>query len=380
MDIETMLKSNVDLQDKEEYATLLLWDFAGDEEFYHTHQTFLSSGAIYLVVTKLNEADDKNAQDLFQLWMDSIHCYSRLEEDKSNSDDSKSSDDLDPPVVIVGTWKDAVTSDVEEIDDAYRENIFKFTENMSEDELRHIRQEYFISNTEDDPSVFQQIREDILNLARKIKTWNKIKAQLLCESELENKNNSCCFPNCRMDCVQLCPEEYFLIHNNSKVLCSRKGEIEDIQMFNTHFSGKPFCARTCPDGFQASVFTCIECKTPCNVQKLVKFSNTTETHTKHKTFEMKIIAVVSSVAVVAIVAIVISVIVCCLEKNDTLHRGTEQTKHINREASEIELGNKNGVKLADSENVEDPDGRRRMVNGYVTDPTTGIKVSLMLVL
>ncbi|CAG2239040.1 unnamed protein product [Mytilus edulis] len=61
-DIETMLKSNVDLHDKEEYATLFLWDFAGDEEFYHTHQTFLSPDAIYLVVTKLNEAGDKKAQ------------------------------------------------------------------------------------------------------------------------------------------------------------------------------------------------------------------------------------------------------------------------------------------------------------------------------
>ncbi|CAG2256633.1 unnamed protein product [Mytilus edulis] len=53
-DIETMLKYNIDFHDKEEYATLLLWDFAGDEEFYHTHQTFLSQDAIYLVVTKLN--------------------------------------------------------------------------------------------------------------------------------------------------------------------------------------------------------------------------------------------------------------------------------------------------------------------------------------
>ncbi|CAG2212078.1 unnamed protein product [Mytilus edulis] len=95
--------------------------------------------------------------------MDSIHCYSRLQEDRSNSADSMTPDDLDPPVVIVGTWKDAVTSEVDE-----------FTENMSEDELRHIRQEYFISNTEDDPSVFHQIREDILNLARKMKTWNKV--------------------------------------------------------------------------------------------------------------------------------------------------------------------------------------------------------------
>ncbi|VDI35146.1 Hypothetical predicted protein, partial [Mytilus galloprovincialis] len=60
-DIETMLtdRSKVDFQDKEE---LLLWDFAGDEEFYHTHQTFLSSEAIYLVVAKLNDAHDKKAQ------------------------------------------------------------------------------------------------------------------------------------------------------------------------------------------------------------------------------------------------------------------------------------------------------------------------------
>ncbi|XP_063419052.1 uncharacterized protein LOC134701867 [Mytilus trossulus] len=173
-DIETMLKFNVDLHDKEEYATLLLWDFAGDEEFYHTHQTFLSPDAIYIVVTKLNEADDKKAKDLFQLWMDSIHCYSRLEEDINKSDSSKrTSYDLNPPVIIVGTWKDALVCDVEEIDDACRENILKYTENISEDELGHIRQEYFISNTENDPSVFQQIRENILNLARKMKTWNK---------------------------------------------------------------------------------------------------------------------------------------------------------------------------------------------------------------
>ncbi|XP_076115762.1 uncharacterized protein LOC143083389 isoform X2 [Mytilus galloprovincialis] len=172
-DIETMLKSNVDLHDKEEYATLLLWDFAGDEEFYHTHQTFLSPDAIYLVVTKLNEADDKEAKDLFQLWMDSIHCYSRLEEDRNESDvNMRTSDDLDPPIVIVGTWKDALICDVEELNGACKENILKYVENISDDELGHIRQEYFISNTEDNPSVFQQIRENILNLARTMRTWN----------------------------------------------------------------------------------------------------------------------------------------------------------------------------------------------------------------
>ena len=54
--------------------------------------------------------------DLFQLWMDSIHCYSRLEEDGHRFDvNEKTSDDLDPPIVIVGTWKDALISDEQEV-------------------------------------------------------------------------------------------------------------------------------------------------------------------------------------------------------------------------------------------------------------------------
>ncbi|XP_063412157.1 uncharacterized protein LOC134694963 [Mytilus trossulus] len=117
-DIEAMLQSKIDINDKEKYATLLLWDFAGDEEFYHTHQTFLSPDAIYLVVAKLNEADDKNAQDLFRFWMNSIHCYtsSRMDEMKNECEDNfKTKDDFDPPVVIVGTWKDAVTSETKEV-------------------------------------------------------------------------------------------------------------------------------------------------------------------------------------------------------------------------------------------------------------------------
>ncbi|XP_052096699.1 death-associated protein kinase dapk-1-like [Mytilus californianus] len=111
MDIEAMLKYNVDLHDREEYATLLLWDFAGDEEFYHTHQTFLSQDAIYLVVTKLNEADDKKAKEMFQLWMNSIHCYCSTTEVLGSIEEKNKS--LYPPVVLVGTHKDKVEASEE---------------------------------------------------------------------------------------------------------------------------------------------------------------------------------------------------------------------------------------------------------------------------
>lgn len=64
-DIESMLNSRVDFDDNEDYASVFLWDFAGDEEFYHTHQTFLSPDAIYLVVTQMNETDKEDTQGIF---------------------------------------------------------------------------------------------------------------------------------------------------------------------------------------------------------------------------------------------------------------------------------------------------------------------------
>ncbi|VDI30931.1 Hypothetical predicted protein [Mytilus galloprovincialis] len=221
MEIEAMLKSNVDLHDKEEYATLLLWDFAGDEEFYHTHQTFLSQDAIYLVVTKLNEADDKKAKEMFQLWMNSIHCYcsttevlgSIEEKNKclyppvvlvgTHKDKVEASEEvklwmnsihcycsttevlgsieeknkcLYPPVVLVGTHKDKVEASEEvKIEDACRDCLDKYAEDVPAVARRHIsdKYEYFISNTEDNPSVFQLIRQNLLNLATTMRTWNK---------------------------------------------------------------------------------------------------------------------------------------------------------------------------------------------------------------
>ncbi|VDI03474.1 Hypothetical predicted protein, partial [Mytilus galloprovincialis] len=173
-EIKSMLQSEVDFRDKEDYATLLLWDFAGDNEFYQTHQTFLSPDAIYLVVTKLNKSNDNEAQEMFGLWMDSIHCYGPQE--KRNSINHCTNQPLCPPVILVGTWKDEVKiSEGEEIQNACIERLNTYARNVSEYACRHIRDEYtqFISNTKDNNDVFHEIRKSILKLARTIKTWNK---------------------------------------------------------------------------------------------------------------------------------------------------------------------------------------------------------------
>jgi GTPase SAR1 family protein len=45
---------NVDLP-KEFFADCAVWDFAGQKEFYATHQTFLTNSAIYLLTTDLSK-------------------------------------------------------------------------------------------------------------------------------------------------------------------------------------------------------------------------------------------------------------------------------------------------------------------------------------
>ncbi|XP_063436869.1 ankyrin repeat and sterile alpha motif domain-containing protein 1B-like [Mytilus trossulus] len=54
----SIIGSAVDLQDEDDYANLTVWDFAGDIEYYNTHQTFLNSEAIFLVVANLHDIDD----------------------------------------------------------------------------------------------------------------------------------------------------------------------------------------------------------------------------------------------------------------------------------------------------------------------------------
>lgn len=41
--------------DENEYATIDLWDFAGDRQFYNTHQIFLSKEALYIVTADMTK-------------------------------------------------------------------------------------------------------------------------------------------------------------------------------------------------------------------------------------------------------------------------------------------------------------------------------------
>lgn len=60
-ELSSIIGSDEDLQDDDSYATLTVWDFAGDIEYYNTHQTFLNPDAIYLVLANLYDIDDTDS-------------------------------------------------------------------------------------------------------------------------------------------------------------------------------------------------------------------------------------------------------------------------------------------------------------------------------
>ncbi|CAC5379497.1 unnamed protein product [Mytilus coruscus] len=92
------------------YALCELWDFAGQKEFYATHQAFLTSSAVYLVVADMKDeiskqglsqcsADFQHIGEYIDFWFDSIHCHRTT--DKQARDRH-----FDPPILLVFTGKD----------------------------------------------------------------------------------------------------------------------------------------------------------------------------------------------------------------------------------------------------------------------------------
>ncbi|XP_060595065.1 uncharacterized protein LOC132749353 isoform X2 [Ruditapes philippinarum] len=92
-------------------ADVSIWDFAGQTEFYDTHQVFLSKRAIYLLVTDMSkqvndivEDGNKNwkISEFADFWLTSIYEFCG----------TKDSDG--PPVILVGTFADILKQESKE--------------------------------------------------------------------------------------------------------------------------------------------------------------------------------------------------------------------------------------------------------------------------
>ncbi|KAL3887957.1 hypothetical protein ACJMK2_000342 [Sinanodonta woodiana] len=172
-----LVNENADklVKDIEKYAALSIWDFAGQFAFYTTHQMFLTSRAIYLLVIDLSQQitdliqDDKcffdadgiklrPVLDLIQIWMNSIHS-------------SVPSPDAIVPVILVGTHVDKLSekSRKEVIDKYFKEVRYMLREKPT---IRHLMDDIAIDNTQPDP-MLEELKKRIFEVSSQQPHWGE---------------------------------------------------------------------------------------------------------------------------------------------------------------------------------------------------------------
>lgn len=153
-----------------ETGSITFWDFAGQTVFQTTHQAFMSSKAVYLLVTDISrpmndsiEDDDddcqcgsdhqKSVKDFLKFWFNTIHTYS--------SESQKGS----PKILVVSTHKDKAQNGNKEIEEHFRDIKRVAKKKML---LPHLVPEMFcVDCNDEDEDVFDKIRSKILEIAKK---------------------------------------------------------------------------------------------------------------------------------------------------------------------------------------------------------------------
>ncbi|XP_070536742.1 uncharacterized protein [Ptychodera flava] len=166
--------------DMETFCDFGLWDFAGQNVYYTTHQVFLDSKSIYLLVAdascNLNDQcpEDKSQsdteghcwtkrmkyKDYLTFWLNSIHTQSKTAEEKI---EIYGHEYTAPLIILVATKKDKLRDKAEQ-DDFVQEMRLYLAEECEEAFDAHVFQETFIvdnskSGTDEEDPEIQRLRE-----------------------------------------------------------------------------------------------------------------------------------------------------------------------------------------------------------------------------
>ncbi|VDI17324.1 Hypothetical predicted protein, partial [Mytilus galloprovincialis] len=163
---EIISSSKMDKEKKEsgDLVECGIWDFAGQKDYYATHQTFFTPYAIYLLVVDIeddikpithDEDDCTCIGDYVDFWFDSVHCFCK----------DHSADKLSPPVLMVCTGTDKF----EKVKDRQTKYEDKFLDTVGKHtKFNHRRGIYFLSNThfkKEDIDEINRLRKHISNIA-----------------------------------------------------------------------------------------------------------------------------------------------------------------------------------------------------------------------
>ena len=193
-EIETLIKKlrdEVDKMGSEDDIYSVLWDFAGESVYYETHQLFLTSKAIYLLVFDLSRDPEESGQpvkkqgvfekieetftktnlEYLDFWMTTVSSQSRRIEDHdlNSASTSKVLPKRVPPVFLVCTHSDQPFAGKDPFELANK--VYGFLETKSYGTQLY-DDVFVVDNTKSgmqmECSEVQRLRENILDVAREL--------------------------------------------------------------------------------------------------------------------------------------------------------------------------------------------------------------------
>lgn len=159
-----------------------IWDFAGQYIYYATHQIFLATNAIYLLILDMSkdlndiievgdhptscssERTSRKIKDFIELWLQSIHT-------KKDGEIGEL-----PAVILVGTHKDKLPCDPND-KERYINNYFESVRSLFDRSplMNHIQPEQIcLSNTGDGTDI-QELKTIIFEVAKRMPWWGMLK-------------------------------------------------------------------------------------------------------------------------------------------------------------------------------------------------------------
>ncbi|CAC5396546.1 unnamed protein product [Mytilus coruscus] len=145
-----------------------IWDFAGQKDYYATHQTFFTPYAIYILVADITDdikdvegdADFDVIGEYIGFWFDSIHCFCT----------NPSVNKLCPPVFMVCTGTDKVDK-VEDRKKEYDNNFLRIFGKQKK--VDHNRGILYISNEYPDKKEIESLKEKIWKIAAEMNYFSE---------------------------------------------------------------------------------------------------------------------------------------------------------------------------------------------------------------
>ncbi|XP_069102409.1 uncharacterized protein [Argopecten irradians] len=171
--IEEIMHTEISENDESVKGFITIYDFGGEEVFYNTVHSYMSSNMVFVVVFDVQMCTDPERSaagyEITEQWLKNIATYAI---------DISAVDVRTPPVILVGSHLDQVSSDKEEQDATFAHVLQTLYDNPTLQEImvNHVQDAFPIANLDDstiNQDMYEVMWQKVLDIAHLQSRWKK---------------------------------------------------------------------------------------------------------------------------------------------------------------------------------------------------------------